>query len=229
MRFLCWLSVAFIVGLCPTPLGAEEPRLYRARFDSRQTYHLHVPEGSAPSGGWPLFIFVHGTYASGVGDFQMWQRYADQERFLLLAPNFTDEYDRFPRHEDDALLQLIRQLNVQYGVDEAKILIGGFSRGGVFAFRFAFAHPHVPKVVAVLNGAPYLPSVEPGAGPRGARFYLSAGSAEPNTAQRAQRTAEDLRRRGYQADVRIAPGMGHTISPQAVMDVVRLVQEMKGE
>ncbi len=68
-------------------LGAEEPLLQSAKFDRSQTYYLHVPANYTADQAWPLFIAVHGGMASGLGDFKLWRQYADQEGFILLAPN----------------------------------------------------------------------------------------------------------------------------------------------
>ena len=82
----------------------EEPAALHTLPDSRQTYYLHIPQGYTSDRKWPLFVFIHGESSSGLGTFNMWRPYADQEGFILLAPNFTGEDDRFLNAEDRTLL-----------------------------------------------------------------------------------------------------------------------------
>ena len=108
--------------------------------------------------------------------------------------------------------------------------MGGFSRGGIFALKFAFEHPSVVQTVAVFNGAPYAPQIAwPALKGRRPKFYLAAGSEKPQTSQQTNRLAGFLTPFGYQTKLYVAKGVGHSIPSQAVLDTIQLVQEMKTE
>jgi predicted esterase len=209
-------------------LAEEEPQELHAKSDASQTYYVHVPKAYTSEKKWPLVIMVHGTYASGIGIFNMWRSYAEEKEFLLLAPNFKGEFEAAASQSDKRLLQLIDEVDRAYGVDRDKILLGGFSRGGLFALKFAFAYPALVHTVVAFSAAPYTPSVPKDVGSTRTRFYLTAGSQEPDVAERARQLTQTLRLKGCRADLYIARGIGHSTSARAFVDVLNLIRDMSG-
>jgi predicted esterase len=189
-----------------------------------------VPAAYTPTKSWPLFIVVHGTYASGTGIFKMWKQYADKEGYLLLAPNFQGEYDRFPDGKlepgtDRQLIKLIDELDEEYAIDRKRILLGGFSRGGAYTVHFVFKHPEMIHTAVVFNGAPNF-STPKLMKPTSTTFYLTAGSTEAEVVKIATQLAEFLKKKGVDVQLDIAEGYGHTTSPRAITETLRLFREM---
>ena len=226
--------VAFVlVGLTavdrPAPAAElDEPMARVARFDpgGGATYFLHVPDGPPPPGGWPLFIAVHGAMSSGKGDFKLWRPYADQEGFVLMAPNFQGAYYQFKGREDRLLLRMVEEVGTDIPIHRDKVLLSGFSRGGEFAYRMAMTFPEFAQTLVVFN-ASELP--DPGLAGRSnpARVYFAVGSEEPGAAQDRRRLVELLKRSGYDAELTVARGVGHSIPSAAIADVLRLLREMR--
>lgn len=229
-----WVGIGLLVltsvlGSSTAGWADTEPVERHARFRYSQTYYLHVPTGYTSGRAWPLFICVHGAMASGKGDFLIWKQYADAEGFILLSPNFdglSDQYHLLEGGVDRILLALIDEVSEEHRVDRAKILLSGFSRGGQFAYRFAMRYPDRVHTVVVLNAGD-LPTPAPAMGGRRPRFYLAAGSEEAVYPQQLPSLAERLRRAGYPAEVYIAHGIGHSIPPRAIVDVVELFRAMR--
>jgi predicted esterase len=164
--------------------------------------------------------------ASGEGDFNMWKPYADTEGFVLIAPNLTGEFYTLQNERDRMLKKLVDEVAATYRIDRGKILLAGFSWGGQFAYRMAMRHPEFAHTVAVFSGANFPPP-----SPREAvhpTFYLSVGSEETTALQHNEELAQALKRLGYPVTLHVDRGRGHSMSPQAIVDVLKLVRTMKG-
>jgi len=185
-----------------------------------------VPAGYHADRAWPLFIAIHGGMASGIGEFTLWRQYADQEGFLLLAPNFSGRYHLFEGGSDRNLVKLVEEVSVDYRVDRERILLSGFAWGGEFAYSFAMAYPGLAHTVAVFNAGGFSRPVRADREAAHPRFYLAVGAAEPQYPQDNQALADLLRRNGYQVELHVARGVGHSIPSAAIIDVLRLFREM---
>jgi len=136
----------------------------RVRFGSYESPYLVRTVGERPSGGWPLFIAMHGGggTAKEVNDSQwqgMFQHYKDHPelggyKYLALrAPN--DTWNGF---YDDYVYPLIGNLTDNFNlfgdIDANKVYIMGYSHGGYGAFAIG---PKMPDHFAAIHasaGAP---------------------------------------------------------------------------
>ena len=137
---------------------AEDFDAHRVTFEKMTMPYVVKPVGSRPSGGWPLFIAMHGGggVPKRVNDSQ-WQHmqiyYRDQkdvEGYLYLAPRApNDVWNGFYDWYNLRLTEnLIRQMVLLGDVDPDRIFIMGYSHGGYGAFhiglnmadRFAAIH-----------------------------------------------------------------------------------------
>ncbi len=216
--------------LCMTSAFAqdEDPAdfLEHARFDSTQEYYLYAPTSGVCSGPCPLFIFIHGSMSSGTGDFVMWKNYADKEGFILLAPHFEGYYDLQERGEDERLIKIVDEVHRHNPIDRKRVLLCGFSRGAMFAYRFAMRHPSFAHTVAVLNGGDF-PSPVAASSSQSARFYIATGSVDPLFAGQHEPNVRALRDAGYQVIAHEAKGVGHSIPTASVTHILKFFSAMR--
>lgn len=216
------------VSLCEAAPAMTEPALHSARFNPSQTYYLEVPGRYTGEQAWPLFIVIHGGMASGLGDFKLWRPYAEQEGFILLAPNMTGQYHLLEGGSDRALIHLVEELSQTYHIDRSKVLLTGFSWGGQFVYRFAMEYPAFAHTVAILNAADFPPPL-PARGVIRPRFYLAVGAEEHVAPAHNGTLAAALRQAGYPVELLVARGVGHSIPSQAVVEILARVRAMKAE
>ena len=207
----------------------EEPSLHHARFNPEQTYYLHVPAQYTGQEVWPLFIVVHGGQSRGKGDFKLWKPYADQEGFILLAPNFSGEDHQFASDSERILVKLMEEIWEDYRVDPQKILLSGFSSGGAFSYRFAMAYPALVHTVAIFNAGDFPNPALAQEAARRPRFYLAVGSEEALYAQQSREFSVRLQQAGYEAQTFVARGVGHSIPSKSIIDVLELFRAMNAE
>ncbi len=98
---------------------------------SRQIEY-YVPPDYDPAEPCPLLLLLHGAGGTGKQMFQPWQRLAEQQGYLLLAPTDPDSFKgySFTQTERDMALQALRWMRLRFNVDENRIHVHGVSRGG---------------------------------------------------------------------------------------------------
>lgn len=121
----------------------------------KREYFVRLPIGFDPTQThWPL-ITVHGGGGNGKNHFlaKAIRQKADLSGLdaIVVSPSFSNtdfQASRFPAlGEGRFLIRVIEQLNREYQL-HSKILLTGYSRGGQFSHRFAFAHPDKVRAVA---------------------------------------------------------------------------------
>jgi predicted esterase len=116
------------------------------------------------------------------------------------------------------------------GVSAERTVLLGFSQGACLALEFAARHARRYGAVVGLSGG----LIGPPGTPRtyagsldGTPIFLGCSDVDAHIPRdRVEETAEVLRRLGGQVDVRLYPGMGHTINADerdAVVDLLRSV------
>jgi poly(3-hydroxybutyrate) depolymerase len=162
----------------------------------------YLPRGHE-SRALPLLVFFHGTGGKGSLAILRLQAPAEQEGFIVLAPDSasvsgvwivgqrpgetTEDY----RHVMACVREVLAAPGVR--VDSGRVLAAGFSVGGNGAAYLA-THEAMFTDLAVLHG-----HVGPGAmGPRRPRTWLSAGDRDRvRTVQYMKSVAEHLRQDGF--------------------------------
>ena len=121
-------------------------------------YYIRLPNNFDPEKKyWPL-VTVHGAGGSGKNDFLAdgMQQKANVYGLdaIIISPNFSNEdslASSFPSLGEGRFLKLVLgELHGEYNL-ESKILLTGFSRGGQFSHRFAFANPGLVRAVAAFS------------------------------------------------------------------------------
>lgn len=116
---------------------------------------LHVPRADA-DGPRPLLVALHGAGGRGAQMIGMWSRTAEATGAILLAPTEAGRnqgYTGEPR-EYRSVLEAIRWTRRHFDVDERRIWLTGYSRGGHVAWDLALRHPGVFAAVSPQAGGP---------------------------------------------------------------------------
>jgi len=208
---------------------------------------LYEPEGDGPH---PTIVALHG-WGAGAFDLMGLAPYLGGGRFQVICPQGPLEvplgttgavgFGWFPLSAvqpaiegpiEDATARLERFLETalaRYAVDRRKLVLLGFSQGGVLAYRLALAAPRrfaglaalsswlPPQMVATLpdvDGRDELPTL------------VQHGTADEIIAvARAQQSLETLRALRVPAVYREYDGMGHEISAESLADLSQWLED----
>jgi polyhydroxybutyrate depolymerase len=187
------LSVIFAAGWGSRPAAAQAARSIRHRVvpvtartpgwhDDQEIvvggvtryFRFYVPSGLAERP--PVVFLLHGgtqsmrkIFRANAGGSQTWQEVADEERFLLVAPNGTNARTADARGDDQNwndcrsglaehgagaddvgfITALIDWADRAVGIDRSRVYVTGASNGGGMSYRLAIERPDRFAAVAV--------------------------------------------------------------------------------
>ncbi|MFI6083048.1 alpha/beta hydrolase [Streptomyces sp. NPDC051217] len=138
---------------------------FASRHDQRLSYALYVPKDhTAQAAPLPLVVIQHGTGRSAELYRNQWKQFAIDNRCVILTPLFPaglvepGELHSFKFLEyrgtrfDEELLHIVDEVGERFNTETDRFLLHGFSGGGQFAHRFAYAHPG--RLAGISIGAP---------------------------------------------------------------------------
>ncbi|MEI9931609.1 MAG: alpha/beta hydrolase-fold protein [Rhizomicrobium sp.] len=221
----------------PSLHGHFYPQAFESQnLDGARGISVYVPPGETPSHLLPVVYMADGNFRlttpsvieplieSGklppmilVGIWSGNSHKADEDRrseeYLLGWPN---GYGYFLRHENFLLHELIPFVEKTYGAssDPKDRIITGFSSGAAWAVAMGIRHPNVfPTVIAQSMVWPggYSPAStwQFQDNDKGLRFYLSAGTLEPEFYRGTLRFAEEARKESLDVQLETTVS-GHT-------------------
>jgi len=180
---------------------------------------IWTPAGHDPEVPAPIIIALHpyGSRAEWILDY--WKSTAELRGAIVLAPRAVRaERDGFQWGTIAETQYIVEQsfnlLKKQYAIDDAKILLTGFSQGGYMAFNLGRLHGNVVTSVLPIAGQYDRELADPFEVPeeQRARFYVLIGTGD--SSYRSNLIAiEDLRSAGFDAQIREIEGLGHTFPP----------------
>lgn len=116
------------------------------------TYQLYVPPTYDATVAAPLLIALHGTGGHGSGMIALWKSLADSKGFLILAPNYWDNYTYFMPAGEAAILEMIDQIDATHDIDRKRMYLNGVSTGGTWSFVFGLSYSHLFAAASVFAG-----------------------------------------------------------------------------
>ncbi|MEV0339456.1 PHB depolymerase family esterase [Nocardia sp. NPDC050713] len=194
-RLAAMIAVLLLASSLAT-LGS--PRAYAADVSERsytnaagtRSYYLHVPPGD--TAGKPLMIYLHGCTdpeAQLADNGFSLTRIADELGFVLAYPIQTREanerwcwnwFDPANQERDTGEPSIVagitETLIQEFGIDRARVYVGGYSAGGGMSTVMAAAYPDLYAAIAPMAGGPHGMSLQPpGADLTGATIVASMG------------------------------------------------------
>jgi len=137
---------------------------FAVQADPRFSYGLHIPDGFAPGGVYPLVVAVHGTTRRAQQLRDAWTPFAERHHAVIITPLFpagitgADDLDGYKAIEDhgirydQVLFDLLDEVAARWGLDAGRFYLAGHSGGGQYANRMLLLHP--ARLAGVVISAP---------------------------------------------------------------------------
>ena len=196
------------------------------------------PDGYRPGRPFPLVILMHG-YGSNMSDLAPLVPMISREGYLFAFPNAPIRLDfglgmvgyawSAPLEADfdedgraESLLEtMVEDVTSRYGVEEGRVVLGGFSQGGMMAFRHGLRHvDRFPGIVALSSRLPSQDRPrEVGSRTHDQRIFIAHGTFDDVIHIQEGRSAHDvLSRSGYPAEYH-EYDMAHQITHEVMADL----------
>jgi poly(3-hydroxybutyrate) depolymerase len=177
-------------------------------------YYIYVPSTYNRSKKYPLVITLHGTWPWDTAWHQIreWKALAEEKQFIVVVPKLDSAQGILPvgdsslmehlAEDEQEILSLRRLIVNRYSVDEKKILLTGFSAGGLPMFYVGLRHPEKFQMLigrAVNSDERALASVEHKITPKTRRIpvVLIIGKDDPALQKSSWQALGWLRRHGW--------------------------------
>ena len=174
-----------------------------------------MPKGKDIHGPRPLIIALHGYGDSAKNYPAAWGPAAKEIGAILVLPQGAAKIGQGRGWIDVELADAIVLWTIDYArenleVDWDRVVLTGFSEGGFMAMAIGVRHPHLFAGVIPMAGG-YIPSIDapPKAREGDPRYYFMVGSHD-GAAERVRLAAADFEAAGYEVDLRILLGTGHS-------------------
>jgi phospholipase/carboxylesterase len=192
----------------------------------------------------PLVIFLHG-YGSNEEDlFELKQEFSPDYTYLsvqapmMLAPGSYQWYGLQPHEQSIAeatvkkhlkmLEDFIKAATVKYHTEADKVLLVGFSQGGMMAYELALNNPKMVRGIASLSGK-ILPALKtkmkPGLNLSGLAVFIGHGTGDDRVPLREATEANALlEKTSIKPTFHTYPKMGHSINQQELDDIKKWME-----
>lgn len=201
-------------------------RYARDQADARPAIEVHIPTTARPAAGYPIVFALHGNNSNVGQTHTHWMPAVDlgwlvalpQSSEIGISPNAYTWNDR-----DRTLAELeqhlagVREVGL---VDEHRIVLAGFSMGGLQALALVLTR-RFPALGALSVGA-YLPHIREFSAliatghAAGRRFYLVVGDKDPSHVSTEQ-LATELEGAGVDVTLDVRSELGHAYPPDMNM------------
>ena len=203
------------------------------------------PDGYESERRYPLIVLLHGFGAS-MRDLAGLCQAIDTTGFVYACPNapISMEFgpgavgyawapidgegsERAYEYAEQLLVQFMDEVTSRYGVDRGQVLFGGFSQGGMMAYRYGLTRTDAVGGIFALSSR--VPSIETWQDRLSARrelpIFVAHGTQDTLIGvDEARGSVELLRSEGYSPDYREYE-MGHEISQKVLDDLVPWVHK----
>lgn len=177
-------------------------------------YYIYVPSTYDRSKRYPLVITLHGTWPWDTAWHQIreWKALAEEKQFIVVVPKLDSAQGILPvgdswledhlAEDEQEILSLRRLIVSRYSIDKKKILLTGFSAGGLPMFYVGLRHPEQFQMLigrAVNCDERLLQSVERNLKPSSRRIpvVLIIGKDDPALQKSSWGALAWLRRHGW--------------------------------
>lgn len=230
-RWIAWVLIAGLAALAVLAWTAvqqstpKDPRPYR--HTQPIEYYLYAPKDYSADRDWPLFIGIHGSGGSGLDCWNMWQSYAEKEGFILLCPSIADAGGGWYQDTGEvAVWDAIGAVKKEYRVG-TKMFIAGFSAGAQFVQGFVSNYPQYVSGVSVLSAGNYY---DVNLGAKDIPFLVVIGDQDhPFSVEQSALFSQYLEQNGFDVQYKALPGVGHTVTKEAIKLTIDLFRKTIGK
>ena len=177
---------------------------------------VYVPKAHDKAKRYPLVVVLHPAGVKGANFVRTWGDTADRTgAFIVAGPECKDAQKRaWTLADEKDLIDTIKKVANTFNVDSTRILLTGFSQGGVYTYTFGLRNPAVFRAIAPLSGALVAgPTPETQAileKARGMAAYIVHGAADTTIpVQRARVSRDILEKAGLAVTYREVAEVGH--------------------
>lgn len=202
--------------------GSEPPgtRLRRMDRADRRPYGVRIPLDYTGAEPFPLLIYLSGNAGPLVEGVQLGEAAVRDTGYLVVYPQANGFWwMRGPTATVDAL---IREVVSKYNVDPDRVYLSGLSNGGTGVYHYAALWPHRFTAAVSAMGGGHLVYLDPEARrdaeepvPRNTAhlpfLFLHGGRDRTIDPRASELTAEAMRPRWAELDVRVFPERGHGV------------------
>jgi len=203
---------------------------FKVRADKEAIVLTELPPKHDSSKPAPLIVALHGYGGSAAGMIRAWTNVAAQFGAILIAPEALDPagngHSWTVSYESEYLvLHAIEEARKKHNIDARRIVLTGFSQGGLTTFNVALAHPDLFAGAVPISGF-YDPRVAPVPNKPGTklpRFAILNGEFD-NEVDNNRATAKLFEKIGSPVMVNIYKGAGHAFPPKIDQDLGAAIQ-----
>lgn len=115
-------------------------------------YDAYIPASYDEDADHPMLVVMHGTGGTPTGMINLWAGLADDEAVILLAPSYIDNDTYFTLAGDQAVFDMMEEVEDYYGVDRRRRYVNGLSTGGSWSFVFGLSYARSVAAGSVFAG-----------------------------------------------------------------------------
>ncbi len=156
------MLIIFACLLCLLPAKLAAQKITKESYTSegkKHTYYIYLPKSVAPETKVPLVVLLHGSNHVGLSLAEKWDKLAEKEGFILLAPDSEDSsHWSVPKDGPAYLHELIESIKSKYPIDGKRVYLFGHSGGAGFALLMSLYESEYFAATAIHAGALYAES-----------------------------------------------------------------------
>jgi len=228
--WLLWIGIAALISVAVLAIIAIKNSVPINPADYRHTqpveYYLYVPDHYSADREWPLFVGIHGAGGTGLQCWQLWQKYADEEGFILLCPSIPGDASGFYMDVgENTVWSAVGEVKKEYRVKQ-QMFFSGFSAGAYFIQGFTYDYPQYVNGLSILSSGMYL----------NPRLFINfvpmvvviGGSDDPTAVQTSSIFATNLQKFGFDVQYKVLPNVGHEVTQEGVDMTLELFRRTAG-
>ena len=204
------------------------------------------PDGFDADRRYPMVVLLHG-YGSSMGDLAALSPAIDREGYVYVCPSAPIRVEIGPgmagyawmpfeddggsedaQHAEEMLAAMYEDVVEQYQVEQGQVIVGGFSQGGMMAYRWGLTNPELFRGLVALSSRVPAPDSLRARLPasRTQSIFIAHGTEDSMiSVEDARESRRFLDAEGYSPEYREYP-MGHEINQDVLGDLVPWIRTM---
>lgn len=208
-----WLAAALILAI-PGPITPTEDRVLQLDDGTELRYGIHLPAGAGDQPR-PLIVGLHYAWGGGARPPAYYGRdymnllvrpALEELGAVIVAPDCPGRGWADPR-SDAAVLALIESVRAELPIDPEKILVTGYSMGGMGTWSFVAHHPGLVSAAIPMAGRPTREQLDGWSGTPVYAIHSRADEVVPIAP--TEGAIEQLVSRGVEAELHAVDGISH--------------------